>query len=413
MKFGKRILQIAAAHQDFQGYYLDYKSLKKLLKLIRNLARDGNPQDCSAETLQCWAGGESSDVADAEERFMLSLEGEFAKVESFFRSKVAEFMAAFKCLCKRFAGVRMTAPLQGAPRSFHDFGARLSGHPEDEELIQELLEFVDEVDALRGFVMTNAQAVVKICKKHDKRSPIPIRGHFMRVLARCTFYNSREFGGMIADTHVLLSEVYRQFIGLEPPEESASFACQICNHVLCNPLELECKHLFCNCCVSLSTFFAQHRCPVCFQVCELTEEHMRVHTLRSHHERLIDDIAFSSVSRAASGFPDHAPRTMGRLKDCITAAPGLRRTKSDLGTSISSSSSADQWGRRHRSKSDLQLAAKVQVPCSLEAPCEKCVQRSPHVKLLRLGPSVSPLLMQACNVHAVVAYTFVPARAFV
>ena len=219
----------------------------------------------------------------------------------------------------------------------------------------------------------------------------------MRVLSRCTFYNSREFGGMIADIRVLLNAVYRQFTGRVPPDDSASFTCQICQHVLCSPLELQCNHRFCNSCVSLSTFFSQHRCPVCFQVCELTEEHMRVHTLRSHYERLIK----TAPCPAASSPADCAGQEIGagqHHEDGIEAAHGRRcRSSSDLGNLCSSSRSSgtNPVGGLRKSKSDEQLVGKDTVMCSLEAPCENCVQRSPHVRQLLPGVQGSPMLKQS------------------
>jgi len=360
MKFGKRILQIAAQHETYRSYYLDYKSLKKLLKNVREVAAE---DDNLPEVLANWARGQFSDVADAEEFFMLALEGEFAKVESFFRSKVAELMAVFRCFCKRYAKVQFTAPLSAEIRTFQDLQGRLTGHPDEEDLISEFLEFVEDLDMLRCFVMTNAQALVKICKKHDKISPIKIKEYFITVLSRCTFYNSREFGGLIADVKVLSVEVFTRFTGQVPTADD-NFTCEICSHVLCNPLELSCNHRFCNSCVSLSTFFGQHRCPVCFKTCVLTEEHMRVHTLHSHLETLVH----SSSSPPPTDKQDDA------------SGGSLRRNKSESDMSVAPEVIHQSSLRRNHSDSALASAAET---CTLESPCGRCLQRSYHVQILR------------------------------
>ena len=385
MKFGKRILQIAAANGSYSRHYLDYKSLKKLLKGLKELSSsDGDGGNGTFDGVSVFGRVESGEMEDAEERFMLALQGEFAKVESFFRSKVAEFMAVFRCLCKRVANAQLISPLINNPNQFADLAARL--HPDDDELIHELLEFTHDVDALRGFVMTNSQALVKICKKHDKTSPIKIREHFMRVLSRCTFYNSREFGGLIADTKILLSEVFKRFTGKALVEEDAShFTCQLCSHVLCNPLELECGDIFCSTCVSLSTFFSQHRCPICFKVCSLSEEHMRVHTLRSHYERLID-----KISCTASAEPC---KDIGAEKDCDGALTLPRKRSLSFSSHISSTPST---GNLRRNNSDSALD-DMPTKCTLDKPCEKCFQRSKFVQELRWGATSNLALRTSGN----------------
>ena len=83
MKFGKRILAIQAEHAAaWAGSYLDYKSLKRLLRKVKELkgrrelalsgGRDERPQEgySSGEEV----GEVECDMADAEEAFMLALE---------------------------------------------------------------------------------------------------------------------------------------------------------------------------------------------------------------------------------------------------------------------------------------------------------------------------------------------------
>ena len=213
VQFGKRIKQIAEASPKYASYYLDYKSLKNALKAIDDASADhhvnpGDPPPSEDGALE---------LADAEERFVLALEGEFAKIESFFRRIVAEMTSSFKSLCKRASVLPPLNLRESASQiiSFAELQELLGDHPQHFQLVKSLLDFAEDVDELRGFVMTNAQALVKICKKHDKTSAIAIREHYIGtsiayllpktfllpvclvfympcLLARCTFYDSHQ-----------------------------------------------------------------------------------------------------------------------------------------------------------------------------------------------------------------------------
>lgn len=281
--------------------------------------------------------------------------------------------------------MNFVAPLNGEISHFSDLGARLKGHPDESGLIQEFLIFSREVDTLRGYVMTNAQALMKICKKHDKMSSIKIKDHFTRVLARCTFYNSREFGGLIADTKVLSLELFERFTGQALTDED-DFNCPICMHVLSNPLVLSCGHRFCNSCVSHTSWFSQHKCPVCSEECQLTEEHMRVDLLQSHFQRLVDASRRKCARSLSAGQVELVSASnAGGLKV-------LRRIQSqpefpDEGIADAIYSAKEETSRcmpRNMSDSALSSASSVSSSaCALESPCGCCASRSVHVQLLR------------------------------
>ena len=97
-QFGKRLAQIVAVNPKLSSYYLDYKSLKQALKDIvaatAGGSEDGNPGDRGVPP--ACVEDEEAELADAEEHFVLALEGEFAKVESFFRRVLAEEQVAFR-----------------------------------------------------------------------------------------------------------------------------------------------------------------------------------------------------------------------------------------------------------------------------------------------------------------------------
>jgi len=320
----------------------------------------------------------------------LDTQGEFAKVESFFRSKLLEFTAQMRSLSRRIGKVHLDVPLEGKLTHFYELGSRLSGHPEEAELIKSFLLFAREIDTLRGFVMTNAQALIKICKKHDKLSPIKIREHFMRVLSRCTFYNSPEFGGIIADVKVLSLEIFERFTGQAPCDED-DFTCPVCDHVLRNPLLLTCGHRCCNSCVSLNNWFSQHNCPVCNEECQRTEEHMRVDLLQSHFQRLVSGCVHpAAYQRSLSA--EVVPRTSAETP--CSASQMMRRISSEprgLCHEMGGRENGDLCDEptasmpRISSDSALSSAASVSAPsqCKLESPCGKCSKRNMHVYMLR------------------------------
>ena len=338
VQFGKRLAQIAEGNKH-ASYYLDYKSLKKALKAIAEASAPSDPSDENPPDSGSREPDEvdAAEIADAEERFVLALEGEFAKVESFFRRIVAEMASKFKTLSKQAAALPLLHLHEAAAEisSFAELRELLQRggeHSSHHRLIESLLEFSEDVDDVRGFVMTNAQALLKICKKHDKNSNIPIRDHYIDVLNRCTFFNSRDFGALIADCLVLAILLIDKLTGRKC-NPFFDFACPVCMHVLCNPLMLSCDHRFCNNCVSISTFFGKHTCPICRQQCDLDEEHMRIDTLRVCFDRL--------------------------LRKGRTAANPAHKDPASI--------------------PDLPATRK----CTLYDPCDKCVPRSQHLRLLQ------------------------------
>ena len=350
-QFGKRLAQIVAVNPKLSSYYLDYKSLKQALKDIvaatAGGSEDGNPGDRGVPP--ACVEDEEAELADAEEHFVLALEGEFAKVESFFRRVLAEEQVSFRGLCKRASALACvdTAALRDraeAVTTMQELLDLLEDFPEHQKIVEALLAFAEDVDDVRRFVMTNAQALVKICKKHDKCSAITIRQHYIEVLRRCTFYNSRAFGALIADTVVLARALIAKLTGRQC-QAMYDFRCPICMHVLCNPLLLSCDHRFCNSCVTLSTFFGSHTCPVCRKECGHEEEHMRIDTLTACFDRLL---RLSSSKSHRKGAARAAPSTSHRDPAPVPDLPATQEVET----------------------------------CALDTPCSKCVPRSPHMHVL-------------------------------
>lgn len=152
--FGKRFQQIAEGNKH-AAYFLDYNSLKEALMAIADAShaaciiprKAGMPRTGSYDNLSqgerqldvkseyLWEQRRDSlqesdeldaeELADAEEIFVLALEGEFAKVEAFFRRIVAEMTAIFKSLSKR----------AGALPPLHLAAAKIGSFAELQELL--------------------------------------------------------------------------------------------------------------------------------------------------------------------------------------------------------------------------------------------------------------------------------------
>ena len=155
--------------------------------------------------------------------------------------------------------------------SFEDLKTLFVDNPEYHQILTALLAFADDVDDVRRYVMTNAQALVKICKKHDKNSAIAIKQHYLGVLRRCTFYNSRTFGALIADTVVLAIVLIELLTGrqCQPKYDFRWCACtRVHPHVTnsvpsVHPPTSPCWHLTCPARLCLSPCTQAHvRCLV-------------------------------------------------------------------------------------------------------------------------------------------------------
>ena len=212
-----------------------------------------------------------------------------------------------------------------------------------------------QVDALRNFVMTCAQAVIKITKKHDKQfsrregEAVALREYYSQVLHRCCFYNSREFGALIADVEVLALQLIDKLTGSKPSPDD--FSCPICLHILSNPIVLSCGHRFCNGCFSVGTYFRQHECPVCRRQCYVDFNSLKVNTLLG---RFLDNHF-------------HLNSSDGPASPCSPAADA------DWGADL-------PWGRPGGAAFPQLTSAGGD--CRLGAPCAACV----HLSVLLVPP---------------------------
>lgn len=85
------------------------------------------------------------------------------------------------------------------------------------EVIENFMRFTANVETLRHYVMLNLQAVIKITKKHDKHSDIPLQGDLVQQVHNRNFFKSQSFGMLIMDIEVLAMQLMLRLTG-DPAE---------------------------------------------------------------------------------------------------------------------------------------------------------------------------------------------------
>lgn len=150
MKFGKYLL--ANASPEWLQHYVDYRALKKQLRLGRH---DGSATTGSISprttSLTTGRGGSASLSGLAEETFLVALNHEVQKVSQFTDLTSGQLLRAIQ---------QLNATLGKLP-----LHADVSRHAQQAHVLSERSQ------ALEKYVNLNAQAFQKIIKKHDKLFP--------------------------------------------------------------------------------------------------------------------------------------------------------------------------------------------------------------------------------------------------
>jgi SPX domain protein involved in polyphosphate accumulation len=150
MKFGKYLL--ANASPEWLQHYVDYRALKKQLRLGQH---DGSAATGSISprttSLTTGRGGSASLSGLAEETFLVALNHEVQKVSKFTDFTSRQLLRAIQ---------QLNATLSKLP-----LHADISRHAQQAHVLSERSQ------ALEKYVNLNAQAFQKIIKKHDKLFP--------------------------------------------------------------------------------------------------------------------------------------------------------------------------------------------------------------------------------------------------
>lgn len=214
MKFGKYLLD--KERESWKGKYLDYASLKDLIKLAsKEFESQGfadhsvySPRAASLTVLRADNARDS-----AEEQFFQKLEDEVDKIGGFTSEQVQSLRSRLYELQQRIGALslhQMRGPEAGAEK------AKLQ-----DELLVEAKDIGDEFLQLEKYVNLNYMGFHKILKKHDKQLPLsPCRQFYISHL-----HNQPWVQGSYADLLVTLGHVYAEIRGDEAtPHGDEQFA---------------------------------------------------------------------------------------------------------------------------------------------------------------------------------------------
>ncbi|CAM6014416.1 unnamed protein product [Sphagnum balticum] len=198
MKYGK-LLQtfLEDLPPEFRDKFLSYKQLKKRIKQF--LDSNSFPEDAfepaPIQDRQELAMGEE-DVTVEEKEFIRLLNVELEKFNSFFTEKEEDYVIQLQELKHRLESARV----------------QYGGHMQDSEASEELLKihtdlvtFHGEVVLMENYSALNYTGLVKILKKHDKRTGAVLRLPFIHRVLLQPFFSTELLSKLVQDCESLLS----------------------------------------------------------------------------------------------------------------------------------------------------------------------------------------------------------------
>jgi SPX domain protein involved in polyphosphate accumulation len=189
MKFGKSLsTQIEDTLPEWRDKFLSYKELKKRLKLIEPkrgndvIDRPNKRRRTESDVIDV---GISKEEAD----FILLLEAELEKFNSFFVEKEEEYIIRLKILQERVAKAKNY----------------------NEEMIKirkEIVDFHGEMVLLENYSALNYTGLVKILKKYDKRTGALIRLPFIQRVLQQPFFTTDLLYKLVKECESMLDSLF-------------------------------------------------------------------------------------------------------------------------------------------------------------------------------------------------------------
>ncbi|XP_008219490.1 PREDICTED: SPX domain-containing protein 1-like [Prunus mume] len=212
MKFSKSLgILIEEALPEWRDKFLSYKDLKKQLKLI--YPKDGDKPPNKRPRLAdpddeddrrdggdiAVEGGEGAEVSKEVTDFVRLLENEMEKFNVFFEEKEEEYVIRWKELQDRVAEVKDSA----------------------EELMKvgrEIVDFHGEMVLLENYSALNYTGLLKILKKHDKRTGALIRFPFVQRVMQQPFFTTDVLNKLVKECEAMLDHVFSKNVPSVPSE---------------------------------------------------------------------------------------------------------------------------------------------------------------------------------------------------
>eukprot|EP00475_Leptophrys_vorax_P002621 TRINITY_DN11475_c0_g1_i3.p1 TRINITY_DN11475_c0_g1~~TRINITY_DN11475_c0_g1_i3.p1 ORF type:complete len:381 (+),score=33.72 TRINITY_DN11475_c0_g1_i3:184-1326(+) len=204
MKFCKRLRdQVEETLPEWRNKFLSYKQLKKRLKSSSKgncLSRLPVPATDTEVKL-------GPDAVTSGEQFVQLLNDELEKFNSFFMEKEEEFVIRSHAIKERIAHMRVVCP-GGDLNAF--------GCPCDINNVRKaVVSLHGEMVLLENYSSLNYMGLVKILKKHDKRTGRLLRHPFILNVLRQPFFTTELISRLVKDCEDMLQQ-------LLPPQPSTS-----------------------------------------------------------------------------------------------------------------------------------------------------------------------------------------------
>ncbi|XP_052488962.1 SPX domain-containing protein 2 isoform X1 [Gossypium raimondii] len=191
MKFCKSLsILIEEALPDWRDKFLPYKDLKKQLKLI--YPKDGSEkQPNKRPRLDSMDGGDGKDSEVSKEvmDFVLLLENEVEKFNTFFVEKEEDYVIKWRELQDRAEKAKAS-----------DGGLMNVG--------REIVDFHGEMVLLENYSALNYTGLVKIIKKYDKRSGALVRLPFIQKVLQQPFYRTDVLNELVKECEMVLDRLF-------------------------------------------------------------------------------------------------------------------------------------------------------------------------------------------------------------
>ncbi|KAG8491203.1 hypothetical protein CXB51_014360 [Gossypium anomalum] len=191
MKFCKSLsILIEEPLPDWRDKFLPYKDLKKQLKLI--YPKDGSEkQPNKRPRLDSFDGGdgEESEVSKEVMDFVLLLENEVEKFNTFFVEKEEDYVIKWRELQDRAEKAKAS-----------DGGLMNVG--------REIVDFHGEMVLLENYSALNYTGLVKIIKKYDKRSGALVRLPFIQKVLQQPFYRTDVLNELVKECEMVLDRLF-------------------------------------------------------------------------------------------------------------------------------------------------------------------------------------------------------------
>ncbi|MBA0722992.1 hypothetical protein Golax_003614 [Gossypium laxum] len=191
MKFCKSLsILIEEALPDWRDKFLPYKDLKKQLKLI--YPKDGSEKQPNKrprlDSMDC-GDGEDSEVSKEVMDFVLLLENEVEKFNTFFVEKEEDYVIKWRELQDRAEKAKAS-----------DGGLMNVG--------REIVDFHGEMVLLENYSALNYTGLVKIIKKYDKRSGALVRLPFIQKVLQQPFYRTDVLNELVKECEMVLDRLF-------------------------------------------------------------------------------------------------------------------------------------------------------------------------------------------------------------